>query len=474
MPQSPTVELPKRWPLVVAPSNRDGTTSKDARLVNGYIEKGTDGNYEVYKRPGMAVSYVDSNSYAAGTARGFFSSANLGLLAIIDNHFYVNGSLVGNLSSSPPGYYFFTEYLGATPGIAFTNGPWGYYYDGALHTMGGTEPPSGGSTRGTPGLGYLDGTIYYVARNSRVYGSGLNDPNTWDALNFLLADTTPDGGKMLIRHLSYVIAFKSWSAEVFYDAGNATASPLAPVQGAHINWGCANTLTMLDIDGNLYWIGTTRSGAASILCMSNLQVSVISDARIDRLLSSDMASVFGTAASWSYKNAGHVFYIVTIVGLNLTLAYDINEGAWSQWTDVDGNYLPIQYSQSIAGLQYLLHMTSGVVYQMDPSFTTDAGSVITFDLYTPNFDGEVDRLKMLNMLRINADQQSGSVLQVRCNDSDYDPSQWTSYRNVDLSTKRPFLFGCGSFRRRAYHLRHQSSTPLRITSLDLQLDLGTL
>jgi hypothetical protein len=45
---------------------------------------------------------------------------------------------------------------------------------------------------------------------------------------------------------------------------------------------------------------------------------------------------------------------------------------------------------------------------------------------------------------------------------------------VDLGAKRPILNQCGTFYKRAWHFRHQAATRLRLTSVDLQLDIGTL
>jgi hypothetical protein len=63
--------VPKRFPLIVEPSNRDSTTSKDARLVNCYMEgkanpglgqgQGPGGQlqqaeYWIFKRPGLLTA----------------------------------------------------------------------------------------------------------------------------------------------------------------------------------------------------------------------------------------------------------------------------------------------------------------------------------------------------------------------------------------------------------------------------------
>ena len=55
MPQADSVALPKRLPLVLQPENRDESTDKDAKLVNGYMERSSnnESEYWIYKRPGL-------------------------------------------------------------------------------------------------------------------------------------------------------------------------------------------------------------------------------------------------------------------------------------------------------------------------------------------------------------------------------------------------------------------------------------
>jgi hypothetical protein len=102
----------------------------------------------------------------------------------------------------------------------------------------------------------------------------------------------------------------------------------------------------------------------------------------------------------------------------------------------------------------------------------DLGILFPVDIYTPNFDAGVDRIKYLSQMRINADQTPGSLLQVRCSDNDY--QSWDNFRTIDLSRTRPILNDEGSFYRRAYHFRHYANTAFRIRSCDLQMDIGTL
>lgn len=479
-----TSDIPKRFPLVVTPENRNSASTKDAHLINGYLEKMPDGSYSIYKRFGLGplVQY----SVIAAQGRGIYNWLG-DIYAIVGAILYKNGVNIGTLTA--PGLLFwFSSDLGATPQLAFGDGITSYRYDtiNGLHTMGtGATPPTfppgitGQGNNFVSGFCYIDGTMYYglsstgtnPATTSTIFGSQLNSLDQWDAANAIVAQIEPDKLTAIAKHLVYLIAFKQWTTEVFYDAGNPTGSPLAPVEGAKMNYGSVNGNSVLDIDGELFWLTLTRNGAVQVARLRNLSAEIISTPAIERLFND---GTFAVVYAWCFKGAGHTFYIVTVKDLNLTLAYDVGQGIWSQWTDTNGNYLPIVSATFSGNLNLLLHETNGKVYEMSEDYVLDDTSSITFDLYTPNFDGGVDRKKMLSILHVNGDKTIGSTLQIRCNDFDYDSTKWTQFRNVDMGRARPILTNCGTFYRRAYHLRHVSPTPLRLTALDMQLDLGTL
>lgn len=466
-------DIPTRFPLAVDPQNRDNTTNKDAKLVNGYLEKTADGGYSVYKRAGLSDPYPLPGG-ASGAGLGIFNWQG-SIYFVIGNILYegspTSETALGNVSNDGL-QYIFSSNLSSPPTLVLGNGIHAYYYPfgGTLTPMSGGNAP-GVVTRFVPGWAYLDGTMYYADTYDLVWGSNINDVTTWDTTNEIQVQIEPSSNVAMAKHLVYPLVMTGWTTEVFYDAQEPANSPLGPVQGAKMNYGCASAGSVLDIDGQLFWVSKTRNGAAQVVCVDNLHINVISTPYIEKLI---QFSNFSLVWSWCFKGGGHCFYVVTLEDLNLTLAYDIKEKLWSQWTDLNGNYLPISGSTFYGTSCILQGFFTGALYEMSMLNYTDSGNVITVDLYTPNFDAGVDRRKVLNLLRFNADQTPGSVLQVRCNDQDYSSTSWTNFRRVDLGVKRPFLDRCGSFYRRAYHLRHQCNTPLRITSLDMQLDIGTL
>lgn len=456
----------KRLPLAVSPSNRDDTTSRDAKLINGYIEQVSENEVWVYKRPGFSTF---STATAVSVGRGIYNWLG-DIYSIWDNHLYKNNVVIsGTLDTTNDGYTF-NSILGSTPKLFLQNGVKAYTYDGTNGLVNVTDTNYVAFSPTIKGQAYLDGTTYVMTPKAVINGSNINDPQTWGASNNLIAQIEPDAGVFVAKQLVYVIAFKQWSVEVFYDAGNATGSPLGPVQGAKINVGCRAGGTVQDIEGTLFWVAQARSGSVSVYAMDGLKATPISTPAIDRLLE---AGDYSAVYSWGIKMGGHKFYGITLKNSNLTLVYDLSSRLWYQWTDTNGNYLPI-VSATFSPGQYPLvqHESNGKIYTVDDMVFTDDGQLILFDLYTPNYDGGSRKRKYCGSMDFIADQTNGSIMTVRKTDDDY--QTWSNFRTVDLSKPRPKLTSMGTFRRRAWHFRHRCNTGLRIQAIELHLEMGVL
>lgn len=461
--QSDTVGIPKRLPLAAQPANRDDTTDKDSRLVNCYLEKTPEGEIQLYKRAGLSESALLSKT---GVGRGMYNWRG-SVYQVTGGTLYKDGVSIGSVNNG--GMYHFSEDLGSTPALFLDNRTTAYEWDDTTLTT--ITDPDFPANR-VAGSAYLDGTTYVGTIPARLYGDDIDDMQAWDPLNFLTARIEPDDGVAVAKQLVYVIFFKQWTTEVFYDAANATGSPLGTVQGAKVSYGCANGESVQSVDDMLIWVSTTKSAQAQVVMMVNLKAEIVSTPPVERLLNhADLSTVY----SFILKDEGHTFYVFTVVNENLTLVFDMRERAWWQWTDADGNYAPFVASTFGTSRQrFLQHATNGKVYAADRAYTNDAGAVIPVDGYTPNWDGGIDRRKQCNRLHVVADQEAGSQLLVRHNDFDYDPAKWSRFRAVDLGRRTPMLTDLGTFKRRAHNFRHVSDTRLRLRAIDLTLDVGTL
>jgi len=324
--------------------------------------------------------------------------------------------------------------------------------------------------RRVPGLAYLDGYINVMTPEATIWSSDANEPDSWPLDSNIVAQIEADKGVYLSKQLVYLLALKKYSIEMFYDAGNAAGSPLSPVQGAKVSVGCRHANSVAQMEGTMFWVSQARDGGTAVYLMDNVKSQQISTPSIERLL---QQADYTTVYSWCARVAGHRYYCVTLAASNLSLVYDLTSQQWYQWTDANGNYLPYVSASYTGDNQAIFqHATNGKMYQLEITNTTDEGAAITMDLYTPNYDGGARVRKFVKSMDIIADQTNGSVLQVRVSDDDY--QTWSNFREVDLSKIRPRLTDCGTFRRRAYHFRHQSNTPLRIQAVELTIDPGTL
>lgn len=495
--QAQTMQQPQSLPLIQQADNRDASTKFDAKLVNGYAEQDRlTGNWQVYKRPG--VSYTYSLTATNGNGQGLFSWHGTGgfgvtpynVYAVHGSTLYRNGTSVGSVSAANSLINRFSFVVLATPSqstlILNNGGGTALYTCNASSGAGLAQVSPVGATILVPGIATVDGTTYIMDVYGGIWGSEINEPVWSDVTNLVYANSEPSLPVFITRQLSYVIAFKENSTQVFADNGNPTGSPLINMPESMLPYGCASAQGVQSIDDILLWPTFNLSRSPQVAMMANLRAKIVSTPAIDRLLKAAFMNPlfvdYQQVYSASFKFGGHRFYLLTLVNSNLTLVYDIDQNLWMQWTDYQGNYFPYMESGfdengniltqniSINAIGAINYIDAAYVYPND-LYVAGLRYVVPVDIYTPNFDGGINRTKTLNRLWIQADQTPGSLLYSRYSDNDY--RTWSNFRQIDLSRSRPFLRDEGSFYKRAYHFRHFANTPLRIRAVDLEYDIGT-
>ena len=472
---------PVRLPLVPSLDQRSANISLDAKLVDGFLEKDQEGEFWVNKRPAF-VPQFDDGPTNVGVAGGCFYWDFVSLLyyvvgnqlraRVIGSAFGVY-TVVGTLTGVGP--WWFNTTKGTPSYLYISNGINGYYVSSAapatLNAI--TDAVYTGTIAGTvAGSAYLDGTTYVMDQKANIWGSkNLNDVTTWDALNVIVAQVEPDAGVAIAKQLIYVVAFKQWTTEFFYDAGQPVGSPLLPVQNAKIPMGTNSPFSIQSIDDVLYFQGISRESGTGIYVIAGLRLNKISTPAVDKYL-----EVYPVSGSWSLRVFGHTYYVAK-TNSGSSLVYDITQGAWYFWnesiyaTTVASNGPTIFMQASTTGSVFF-YMSASVYfdqYSLGAGFTKVP---ITCDAVTPNFDAGVRTRKTLTKMHICADQNSGGTLQIRWTDDDY--KTWTPWSSVNLQQEPPQFTNLGTFRRRAFQFRHASPTPFRMRAADLSLLLGTL
>lgn len=514
MPQAPTVALPVRIPLGWSIDTRDATLDKDALLVNCYVDRDeVTGVMSIYRRPGFSLFKYETAWFSNPTDIGqgiYQGQFGFVYISVGKKTYRYTGpstpstSLISWGSDYP---IYFEQVMGGKPGVVIGDLADTYLIDanntvtGPFHTIDSDFPTVIG-----PGYSYLDGGLYvstttYTPSSSGavIWGSALNSvdqPTSWDPLNFLTAQMTAEGGVYLTKQLGYVVLLKTASVEFFYDAGNATGSPLAPAENLFLPIGCANRLTVQKIGETLIWVTTTRDVSYKVVVMENTRPTIISTAPIERILNSVLINDAGVAPpappilSWHLITGGHTFYGLTLKAANVTLVYDLTEKMWYQWTDQAGNYLPVCSVTGGAGVPFLMQLETtdsgapGAVYVWDYKYNADyiqeeiygygafKGHSIPIMIRTPRWDGGTTRIKNLNAMYFVGDIIPGQIVTVQSSDDDY--QTWSTPRNIDLGMDLPNLMNCGSFRRRAWKFTVDNFLPFRMQCFELPPDIGNL
>jgi hypothetical protein len=194
----------------------------------------------------------------------------------------------------------------------------------------GTIVATGGRNT-VPGIVYLNGRFYVMDVNGVIYGSEEDAPASWNALETLIAQNETGAGKAIAKSLEYLVAFKEFSTEFFYDAGNPPpGSPLGPVQNGFTQVGCASGDSVADVAGTLCWIAQEKKAKGrSVYMMSGTQQAKISTPDIDRILTEDsLAEVY----AYGLKIRGRSLYVLILPDSDITLVCDIESKDWTQWS----------------------------------------------------------------------------------------------------------------------------------------------
>jgi hypothetical protein len=503
-----SMEIPKRWPLVAQQSNRSESWMKDARLVNCFAEQDKNlGEWIVQKRIGYTLDYTvpfqkGLGMYAFGPPGVFgvpgpkdvysvFGGQTAGAARPYGN-LYKNGNLFGSPgldeSGTNGGIYAWVEDQ-ASPNHLIFAGAEHIYYLSAGDTDWHLAPTPVTGPNAIRGIAYLDQTIYFMDANGVIYNSAFNDPGNWPGSQ-VTANSRYGVGIQLVQQLSYIIALKSNSMEVFYDAVNPPpGSPLSPVPGGISPYG-ALAGTPQVIDDILLYLTSDNTVSPQVVRVDNLTPTIVSTPAIERLLDPIPRAYAGgyNAISWTFKHGGHRFYglnfpfpidaygmTIPSAQTGLTLVYDIDQQLWYQWTDPDGGFWPVV---SMAYDSQARHVLQGwddgsvYIFEGDYEYPTDNGVVVPVSIYTPNADFGTRRRKTLHRMYFNTDQTPSSIMMVRRSDDDY--MTWSTPRRVDLGRRRPEMRNEGTFSRRAYHFSHHAATAFRVRSVDLQMDIGVI
>ena len=335
--------------------------------------------------------------------------------------------------------------------------------------------PTGGLN---PGAVFLDSYVVISTPSGRVYTSNVGNPAIWNPLDYVTAEAEPDQSTGIAKYLNFVLDYGQWSLEFFYDAANPTGSPLSPAPSYRIEIGCPNGNSIVSFEQSVIWIGSSKAEGTGVFMLNGVAPTKVSDEYIDRILGN---SNLQYVIAYVFKFNGHLFYVLTLHDLNVTIVYDISQQAWVQWTmyaigDSDSGipgiyaeqYFRPSYYAGNNGIYYVLDDDNGTLYTMSDTYYSDAGAPIYYRSVTSIIDNGLTKRKFYNRVEIVGDKV-GATMNIRRSDDDY--QNWSPYRTVDLSKPRPQIYQTGQARRRAWEFLCTENVPLRLETAEIDLEI---
>ena len=461
-----------RLPLIGALSNRTASGSKDQRFINIYpetrkVEQIENTKIFLQKRAGL---HLYSDVVATGEGRGMTLFQNIVYYVVGDKVWADTPStptLVLTLTTS-------TGQVGIVQGNSSTQGDYIFMCDGVNgYVITGpttytliSDPDF--PTPHVPSPTFIDGYVL-VAKGSDVYNSDLDEPDAWNASNFLSAEIFPDPVVALARQNNQVVVFGSKSVEFFYDAANASGSPLSNNDGTVIRVGCAAPYALYQNEMYTAYIGQTASGGRAVWFIEGFRPYKVSDEYIERILETE--TNMDDCRGFGIRVLGHMFYVINLITIGRTLVFDIDEKLWHEWSSYNAGEHSIfkaNFSEdSEEGVSYLQDSATGVLYQMFSNhYTDDNAGPILVELVTNKIDMDVYQRKFASSLVPVADRyEVDNSIDISWSDDDY--ATYNTPINVPLTDDYPNIQRLGSFRRRAFKITHQLNQPLRLESLEL-------
>lgn len=312
-----------KTPILGASYVARSVNAADSRMVNLFPEI----NAEAGKEPAFlnrAPGLRRLTTVGVGPIRGLWQFDGHGY-AVSGGEVYkfdesFQGELIGTVIGSGP----VSMSDNGTQLFIACNGP-SYIYNsitGAFAQIIDTDFP------GAVTVGFIDGYFVFNEPNSQKFWvTQLLDGTQINPLDFASAEGSPDNLVSLIVDHREVWLFGQNSVEVWYDAGLADF-PLARIQGAFNEIGCAAPYSVAKLDNGLFWLGADARGRGIVYRSEGYSGKRISTHAVEWQI--QQYANFEDAIGYTYQQDGHSFYVLVFPTANTTWVFDVSTGVWHE------------------------------------------------------------------------------------------------------------------------------------------------
>lgn len=453
-------------------------------------------DFVLKKRAGLSATGINLNKDSSGDIiNGFFQDTNTGYIYwSVNNKVWryagSNTTLIGTMGGTTPtepntvGFCLFLKSTGVRY-LMISNGSELWYHDTA--GIGMTEVTDADlPSPMIPHMVFLDGYLFLIKSGTGdIYNSDLDDPTAWTPGNYVTAEISPDLLINIAKVKNYLIAFGTDGVEFFYDAANASGSPLGRNESYYKRVILSSSIA--NYNDQLYFVGRQQNGQAQVYVLDGNSLKEISVPWVNRYLQNQIAGSSGSTTVTQLNRVyyftcnGHNFILITFANNSSILVYDIDENFWYRWSlgsafnNISNSVYGACVSVTGLGVSYLilggqpnLSQLSETTYQ---DFTTNfTASYITEDVTENTFNW-----KSCHRVGLHCDYPTTSATSyAQISWSDDDGQTWATERDLMVTTNNPYITQLGRFRTRNWRITYSDNYPFRMWGLSMDLNVGTI
>lgn len=219
-------------------------------------------------------------------------------------------------------------------------------------------------------IAYQD--TYFIAADGLTNQFRLSSNN--DGLSW--PDAPPNVGQIQTKATTCTAAvpldrqlfvFGKTVAEPWQDIGYALF-PYQRMNSFSLDYGCVNPATIAFGFGLLIWLGSNEKTGISIMVSKGGPAERLSNDGIDFVFSQMKKP--NDSVGFIFREAGHIFYVITFIADNVTYVFDFNTGEFFTLVDKHMNHHIARRVTFFNGSYYFVSLIDGNVYKLASTIYT--------------------------------------------------------------------------------------------------------
>lgn len=222
---------------------------------------------------------------------------------------------------------------------------------------------------------YVDGFFLVNKGGSdEVYKSASEDPTSWAALDFTVAEGRPDDVTALGTIHGDWYALGTKGAEVFYNSGNADF-PFERYPNGRLDWAIdAPHSIARGAGGYMFWLARSEQGGVQPVMARGLSVQPIGNAALDWQIG--QLSQTNDATGFVHADQGHTFYVLSFPNADKTFVIEPQTGLWHERKSISIGRWRVAGHGYRNGRHLVGDYANGRVYEFDYTKFTENGDTI--------------------------------------------------------------------------------------------------